>query len=1710
MAELDPELYTVAWLAPLEIEAQAALHMLDKRHQGRFPMGRGDDYVFQAGEMCGHYVIVATLPAGQEYGTGSAAALASQVKKFFPNLWFGLLVGVAAGLPNLTQSPPLDIRLGDVLVGLPTGESAGLIAYDLGKETAKDGFQPLRFGHVLASTETVVRSAIGSIKLKAPKDAEAFLPYYETIKHKEHSSGTFVDPGQERDKLYLVDDSGTERLVERQRRPDDMRARVWYGPIGSGEKLIKNAQKRNKLRDKHGVIGLEMEAVGTMNRIPVGVIRGVCDYGDEHKNKEWQPYAAAMAAAYTKGLLSEIPPKITRKKPVLIQSDEDKRCLAHLWITDPRNNKERIKQTKGGLLEDSSGWILEHEDFRRWRNNDEARLLWIKGDPGKGKTMLLIAIVDELERQLGQLKQLHQQSTTVLSYFFCQGTNSDLNNATAVLRGLIYLLGVRNPSLLSHLRKRYDTAGLKLFESANAFIALSEVLEGMLRDASLSWAYIVIDALDECGLDLQRLLKFIVHNSSASPRVKWIVSSRNRPDIEQQLKLDNSGMKLSLELTQNAEQVAHAVDAYINFKASKLWPLQNRNTLEENILATRRDQVREVMRRKSNGTFLWAAFVFVELQDILVGEVLEVLEEIPSGLTELYDRMIEQIRHLKPKHREYCYRVLSTATLAYRPLHLLKLQVLAGFQDGITYLADLMRIVKMCGSFLTIRNNYVYFIHPSVKDYLSDKASNTIFPSGPTDGHHAIFSRSLQAMSTLQRDIYNLHHPGLLIGEIKAPDPDPLAAIRYSCVHWIGHFCDVYSSSRSGDQVGPHEADMVGQFFREKFLYWLEALGLIQHVGDAILSMTRLERLLRNREVIENAPLKTYASALVFNPVRNQGRWKGAEDLEVQVLETRKTKPGTDDPAILTSKPHKEPKSGHDDVASHINIGKGYGSEYGDDLATGADTKANNFGMSVTESPIEEDPKADYGDVHDESSIGSPPQSSVSSVFDRDNRSRGTCLLTTVTSEARTKAESLLPASSIPEVSRLDTTLHLGLGTDHNGAVAGNNFHADAETEEHIATDHSDAETTCSIDSTSDDLKLRYIQVFTDQLARDISPSSIDMTSKYFDHLLKAFAWKLHGESSGPFQWGAAVDLYWKRNEMITLLTSNTPEIDHVGGDENEDHEESISEEDEEEEDEKSRQSFDPAMVAEWADRIEPPNVGDEESGQPVSVAPVQEDLCGDVDTAAATAPEPILGQLPEYEKIIRESDAYQWLLSKIGQHGRLVFRDSNLMFDIGATVRKQLLAHEPLRKISRRQPLSRVRMTFNLDWDPVHFIHHHNCAYPLSGVLEKVVCLTGSWDGAQAATVMEYMRQTWPVTGEPIVHLLQELITLPKGQECYYQLPEPKLYQLNKPGLGPRLPRPKTAQLAACIQPPSSCSISITGDRYFVSEIAEQIGWLASALRSSPISQGLVACDPRVEDFNVRVQNEGTPAAMVVGTCCMRFVFSSRGVGSGLPVFCRPILVRGYPIPRTPAPKPALDILGVADGDVCLASPPCLVGNAMTADNNDNDKRVTPHWLEEDVSQETEEALFSEQRSFEASHGYDYDISFTRDFASAAQDCFKRGIKHIVGARLSWWPLAEPEDELGHGRVRVYSAASRCRRIYDDVPTRLAEALFPKLITVRKSAPKSNWILSNREAVLLHDTTLIRILLSQKTHFETKADEQEHSGVQTAAQHGSGNNGNP
>jgi hypothetical protein len=130
--------------------------------------------------------------------------------------------------------------------------------------------------------------------------------------------------------------------------------------------------------------------------------------------------------------------------------------------------------------------------------------------------MLLCGIIDELQNVLSK--------TALVAYFFCQATDSRINSATAVLRGLLYMLVSQQPSLVSHIRTKYNHAGKALFEDANAWIALTEIFVDMLQDLQLSTTYLTIDALDECFIDLPKLLNFMAKQSSASSRVKWIVS----------------------------------------------------------------------------------------------------------------------------------------------------------------------------------------------------------------------------------------------------------------------------------------------------------------------------------------------------------------------------------------------------------------------------------------------------------------------------------------------------------------------------------------------------------------------------------------------------------------------------------------------------------------------------------------------------------------------------------------------------------------------------------------------------------------------------------------------------------------------------------------------------------------------------------------------------------------------------------------------------------------------------------------------------------------------------------------------------------------------------------------------------------------------------------------------------------------------------------
>jgi hypothetical protein len=202
----------------------------------------------------------------------------------------------------------------------------------------------------------------------------------------------------------------------------------------------------------------------------------------------------------------------------------------------------RIESEKDTLLKDCYAWILRDPRFQRWRMDENSPLLWINGGPGKGKTMIMIGLVNELSSS-GQVMLSSKNGLNtgtvasgrdLVSFFFCESARPELNNAEAVLRGLIYLLIRQKKELMQYVRKKYNAEGSKMFEGPNAIYALRGVLSEIANDPDLPKILLLVDALDECNTGLPELLD-IINKTQQGSKVKWLVTSRNLPNIEEVL-----------------------------------------------------------------------------------------------------------------------------------------------------------------------------------------------------------------------------------------------------------------------------------------------------------------------------------------------------------------------------------------------------------------------------------------------------------------------------------------------------------------------------------------------------------------------------------------------------------------------------------------------------------------------------------------------------------------------------------------------------------------------------------------------------------------------------------------------------------------------------------------------------------------------------------------------------------------------------------------------------------------------------------------------------------------------------------------------------------------------------------------------------------------------------------------------------------------------
>jgi NACHT domain len=530
--------------------------------------------------------------------------------------------------------------------------------------------------------------------------------------------------------------------------------------------------------------------------------------------------------------------------------------LRAFGVIYPSDVRAEIEDTSEKPLEGSCAWVLKDEAFLRWWERDDTSLLWIHGDAGKGKTMIMMALIAEISRLIGL-----KPGSGVLSYFFCKSTNSLLNNAVAVLRGLIYHLAIQDTELDDLLRKKYDETGGALFEGQNVFYTLSRILADMSDSSGYSKVYLMIDALDECDADLAELLREISRKTS-SRKIKCIVTSRPRiPIIRETLGyLDQPEISLESE----SEHVSKAVHSFIESKVK--WLAQVKRYDDELTIS-----LRAYLSDKADQTFLWVALVCKELVRVDSRKTMEIVQTFPPELGPLYERILTQTLSRDEDDAKICRQILCVVTLALRPLRLEDVMYLGGVISAASaFNPKRSRIlIELCGSFLTNRENTVSLIHQSAADFFKTGKGSSIFLSeyGQSSrgihvlvtilsgafrektwhlyAHRTYADRCLAFMSmTLDRNVCKL--PVQDASPVDLTEDTVLkhlpSHVQYACRYWVDHLQQAGYLQQV--QLGLFDCGKAHTFLQEHFLHWLEALSLMGNMPDGVAMVRTLESML--------------------------------------------------------------------------------------------------------------------------------------------------------------------------------------------------------------------------------------------------------------------------------------------------------------------------------------------------------------------------------------------------------------------------------------------------------------------------------------------------------------------------------------------------------------------------------------------------------------------------------------------------------------------------------------------------------------------------------------------------------------------------------------------------------------------------------------------------------------------------------------------------
>ncbi|KAL3440873.1 nucleoside phosphorylase [Aspergillus insuetus] len=645
------EQYTVGWVCALTDGLMAASAMMDSDHGKPQTLPRADNNIYILGSIEGHKVVISCLP-GDEQGHISAARVSTDMIHAFPQIRFGLLVGIGGGVPHYdddddSNNTTQDIRLGDVVVGCDSS-TGGIVGYDFGKRMGDGSFKETyalnRPPRILSSAASKLLAELQMKKrlLSAPLE-KMFndYPHFRDDGYGRPSPTT--DRLFERDYQHISGGKACSKCektkeIDREKRVESA-PRVHHGVIASGSQVVKHAPTRDDIRCKHRAICLEMEAAG------------ISDYADSHKNDLWQRYAAATAAAYAKLLLANIDVKdiysersakdlLGEVHNTVVSIDEKDQSVKILQWLSPHNFSAELQDILRRRGKGTGSWFLKSDELQAWLSSNR-QTLFCPGIPGAGKTVMAAIVVEYLQRIAE-----HNPAP------------KHVQKVEALMRILLKQLVPRQTKVPTHIQQLYDKHAVNDLQPGVSLLSQTLCQTARMYDR----VYVVIDALDELYMaDYEEHFRLLTEMSNLQ---------QNTP--------------VNLLLTSRLIRIrAHKDDlsAYVDERLLHLRVHVHRNLALQ-------EQIRSKVVSAAEGMFLLAELHMNDMRDkTSIGHLKQALLTLPqgsSGLPDSYHRAIMMIDQQSGDLEALAKKALSWVAYSRRALSSDELRYALATQTGWT------------------------------------------------------------------------------------------------------------------------------------------------------------------------------------------------------------------------------------------------------------------------------------------------------------------------------------------------------------------------------------------------------------------------------------------------------------------------------------------------------------------------------------------------------------------------------------------------------------------------------------------------------------------------------------------------------------------------------------------------------------------------------------------------------------------------------------------------------------------------------------------------------------------------------------------------------------------------------------------------------------------------------------------------------------------